>query len=51
MGAKHKRLTVVGIRGIKEAGRYSDGGGLYRIDEGGRGEEEYVGEVHVGDDE
>ena len=28
-----------------------DGGSLYRLDEGGRGEEEYVGEVHLGDDE
>ena len=28
-----------------------DGGSLYRLDEGGRGDEEYVGEVHLGDDE
>ena len=28
-----------------------DGGSIYRLDEGGRGEEEYVGEVHLGDDE
>ena len=34
-----------------EGAEEGDGGGLYRIDEGGRGEEEYVGEVHVGDDE
>lgn len=28
-----------------------DGGGLYRIDEGGRGDEEYLGDIHLGDDE
>lgn len=28
-----------------------DGGSLYRLDEGGRGEEEYVGDAHLGDDE
>jgi hypothetical protein len=28
-----------------------DGGSLYRLDDGGRGDEEYIGEVHLGDDE
>ena len=28
-----------------------DGGSIYRLDEGGRGEEEYVGEVHLGDED
>lgn len=28
-----------------------DGGGLYRLDAGGRGDEEYLGEVRLGDDD
>ena len=28
-----------------------DGGSIYRLDDGGRDEEEYVGEVHLGDED
>lgn len=34
-----------------EGAEEGDGGGLYRTDEGGRGDEEYLGEVRLGDDE
>ena len=34
-----------------EGAEEGDGGGLYRTDEGGRGDEEHLGEVRLGDDE
>lgn len=36
---------------LDEGAEDGDGGGLYRIDEGGRGDEEYLGEARLGDDE
>lgn len=34
-----------------EGAEEGDGGSLYRCDEGGRGDEEFVREVRLGDDE
>lgn len=34
-----------------EGAEEGDGGCVYRLDDGGRGEEEFVGEVRLGDDE
>lgn len=34
-----------------EGAEEGDGGSLYRVDAGGRGEEEFVAEVRLGDDE
>lgn len=34
-----------------EGAEEGDGGGLYRVDDGGRGDEEYLGEVRLGDEE
>lgn len=34
-----------------EGAEDGDGGSLYRLDDGGRGEEEFVAEVRLGDDE
>ena len=36
---------------LDEGAEEGDGGCLYRCDEGGRGEEEFVDEVRLGDDE
>ena len=35
---------------LNEGAEDGDGGCLYRCDEGGRGEEEFVAEVRLGDD-
>ena len=34
-----------------EGAEDGDGGGLYRVDDGARGDEEYLGDVRLGDDE
>jgi hypothetical protein len=34
-----------------EGAEDGDGGSVYRLDDGGRGEEEYVAEVHLGDED
>jgi hypothetical protein len=36
---------------LDEGAEEGDGGSLYRVDDGGRGEEEFVTEVRLGDDE
>ncbi|NCA12470.1 hypothetical protein EBR56_11860, partial [bacterium] len=35
---------------LDEGAEEGDGGSLYLVDEGGRGEEEHLGEVRLGDD-
>jgi hypothetical protein len=36
---------------IDEGAEDGDGGGLYRVDDGSRGDEEYLGDIRLGDDE
>lgn len=33
-----------------EGAEEGDGGSVYRVGDGGRGDEEYIGDVHLGDD-
>ena len=44
--AEHTRELL-----LDEGAEGGDGGSLYRVDDGGRGEEEFVTEVRLGDDE
>jgi hypothetical protein len=50
MSDKSARDYVIGML-HDEGAEEGDGGGLYRVNEGGRQDEEYLGEVRLGEDE